>query len=108
MKTLVVFLVDNGESTDGLADWIDKARGVGVIDYDLQVDIDVNEEFTLDYTGETVYLRRHPGSPSAAAFRELERERVGVTVIDPTPCPDCGSTTTDHHYLDCSSWSFNN
>lgn len=59
MKTLVVFLVDNGEDTDGLASWIDKARQHGVEDYDLQVDVSPDEEFTVQFTGQTVYLRRN-------------------------------------------------
>jgi len=69
MKSLVVFLVDNGEDTDGLAGWIDKARGIGVTDYDLAVDVSEDEDFTLDFTGETVYLRRFPDGGVLTPYR---------------------------------------
>lgn len=57
MQSIVVFLVEHGDTTDPLVEFIDNAR-VHCEDYDLQVDVVEGEEFTLHYTGETVYLRR--------------------------------------------------
>lgn len=62
MHSLVVFLVNTPDDcTDNLVGFIDSIRYDPVVeDYDLQVDVSEGEEFTLNYTGETVYLCRHP------------------------------------------------
>lgn len=59
MHSLVVFLVEHGDTTDPLVEFIDNAR-LHSEDYDLAVDVQPSEDFTLDFTGEAVYLLRLP------------------------------------------------
>ena len=67
--SVVVFLVKHPrDTTDDLVSFIDNAR-FDAEDYDLAVDVTIEEDMTLDFTGETVYLRRYPDGGVLTPYR---------------------------------------